>query len=49
VMDDVLFDQGGDLAGATGFECTTAYGVDATGFVAILGIVRKWKTGFAKG
>jgi hypothetical protein len=44
VMDDVLFDQGDDLAGATWIECTTAYGVDATGFAAILGIVRKWKS-----
>jgi hypothetical protein len=36
VMDDVLFNQWGILAGATGIECTTPYGGDATDFDANL-------------
>jgi hypothetical protein len=31
-MDDVLFNQWGNLAGATEYDCTTPYSGDATDF-----------------
>jgi hypothetical protein len=34
LMDNVLFNQWGILAGATGIECTTTYSADATDFAA---------------
>jgi hypothetical protein len=34
MMDDVLFNQRGNLAGATAFDCTTTCRIDATGFGA---------------
>ena len=34
VMDDVLFNQWGILAGATGIDCTTTYSGDATDFAS---------------
>jgi hypothetical protein len=33
-MDDVLFNQWGILAGATGIDCTTPYSGDATDFAS---------------
>ena len=34
LMDDVLFNQWGILAGATGIDCTTPYSGDATDFAS---------------
>jgi hypothetical protein len=34
LMDDVLFNQWGTLAGVTGIDCTTAYSGDATDFAS---------------
>jgi hypothetical protein len=36
VMDDVLFNQWGILAGATGIHSTTSYSRDSTEFVPIM-------------
>jgi len=38
VMDDVLFNQSGHLAGATVFDCTTLYRIDGIGFASIVKI-----------
>jgi hypothetical protein len=34
MMDDVLFNQSGHLAGATVFDCTTLYRIDGIGFAS---------------
>jgi hypothetical protein len=34
LMDDVLFNQWGTLAGVTGIDCTTPYSGDATDFAS---------------
>jgi hypothetical protein len=36
MVNNVLFNQSGYLAGVTGFDCTTSYRVDVTGFAPIL-------------
>jgi len=36
MMDDVLFNQSGHLAGATVLDCTTLYRIDGIGFASIL-------------
>jgi hypothetical protein len=35
-MNNILLDQCGHLAGATGFDCTTLYRIDGTEFAGIL-------------